>query len=102
MKALPPPPGPIQSIRNQAAALRQLATLPDAQQHIDRETEFGLKGTSWHNADHLDPGGEDIIKGPNGPEVMPPMPITPMELIDDACAFEAIADKLTILKRDRK
>ena len=91
MKALP---GPAQNLRNQAGALRQLATQRDAQEAIDRATVFELDGTEWHNSAHLSEEGGDIVRGLHGPEIVPPHPITPMELIDDACAFEAIATKI--------
>ena len=88
-------PGAAQALRNQAATLRQLATLRDAQEAIDRETVFELDGTKWHNGAHVWFGsGGDMVLGPKGPEYRAPSPITPMELIDDACAFEAIAAKL--------
>lgn len=93
MKALPGP------IRSQAAALRTLATRKDAQAAIDEATMFPLDGTEWHNSAHLSEDGGDIVRGQNGPEYVPPYPITPMELIDDACALEAIADKLAIIGR---
>lgn len=96
MKALPSP------LKSQAAALRQLATSPDAQEAIDRATVFELDGTEWHNSAHLSEEGGDIMRGHNGPEYVPPYPITPMELIDDACALEAIADKIAILKGNQE
>ena len=86
MKALPGP------IRAQATALRHLATQANAQEAIDRATVFTLDGTEWHNSAHLSEEGGDIVRGINGPEVIPPHPLTPMELIDDACDLEAISD----------
>jgi len=93
VKALP---GPAQNLRNQAGALRQLATQRDAQEAIDRATVFSIGITEWHNFAHTSEEGGDIVMSPKGPEYRAPHPITPMELIDDACAFESIANKIAV------
>lgn len=56
---------------------------------IGRLSEFRIGEQVYHNSDPLGPHD----RGLSG--TIPAHRITPLELIDDACAFEAIADKLS-------
>lgn len=75
--------------RKTAMGLRDLATRPDAMHAIGCHAAFAI-GDRYFHSDYFEMG-ED--RGVNG--MIPASPITPLELIDDACALEAIATKLS-------
>lgn len=76
-----------------AKSLRAYATRPDAQARIDRDTFFQIGSRRFHNSDHPDIPGDRRVAG-GLVDFTPPHILTAMELIDDACDFERIADKL--------
>lgn len=83
-----------------ARGLRALATSREPYRAIGGYSAFRI-GSSWfHNDDH-EAAAPDRRVTPDpetGSFLIPPHPITPMELIDDACDFERIATKLEALK----
>lgn len=90
---------PLQDLRNQAMALRQLATGRDAMEAIGRESCFNLAGVTYHNVYTREGAPDRCVPHPiTGQVLVFSHEITPMDLIDDACAFEAIASKLETRK----
>lgn len=92
-KRLPAPKRDPHPLRLQAAVLRTLATQPDAMQDIGRQSAFGI-GDRWFHNDCQGPEDRCVPHPVTGQTTIAPSPLSPMELIDDACALEVIADKL--------
>lgn len=78
-----------------ARGLRALATRRDAQATIDRDSAFPW-GASWaYGFDEASAPDRCVPHPITGATEIPAHPLTPMELIDDACDFERIADRLS-------
>lgn len=79
-----------------AKALRVLATRKDAARHIAEASAFTLAGRRYPIPEGSPP---DRCVPMAGRSTIPPEPLSAMELIDDACDFERIADKAEKIRR---
>lgn len=77
-----------------AKGLRNLATRGNAQHRIETLSGFTLAGRRYPRPD----APEDLCVPAMGRTSIPADPLTAMELIDDACAFEAVASKLKSIR----
>lgn len=82
--------------RATAKALRVLATRKDAARHIAEASAFTLAGKRYPSPEGAAP---DQCVPVAGRTLSPPEPLSAMELIDDACDFERIADKAEKIRR---
>jgi len=74
-----------------AKALRVLATRKDAARHIAEASAFTLAGRRYPIPDG---SPSDRCVPVAGRTTIPPEPLSAMELIDDACDFERVVEKL--------